>query len=213
MTKTLLCFGDSNTHGTMPMPELGALGRYARPHRWTTRLADLLPRWEVIAEGHPGRTTLHDDPVEGAHRNGLTVLPSILESHRPIDAVVLMLGTNDLKYRFSVNAFDIALSLERLVQVIRASGCGIMGGAPQVLVVAPPQIEERGCLAPIFEGGAAKSRALGREIGAMAKRNGLAFLDLDPLIKVSPLDGIHYEAEANAVIAAAVADAVTAHFS
>ena len=76
----------------------------ARDERWAGRLARLLPDWEVIAEGHPGRTTVHDDPVEGAHRNGLTVLPALLESHRPVDVVLVMLGTNDLKERFSVNA-------------------------------------------------------------------------------------------------------------
>lgn len=213
MTKTLLCFGDSNTHGTMPMASLDALGRFSKAHRWTTLLAEALPNWDVIDEGHPGRTTLHDDPIEGAHRNGLTVLPSILESHRPIDAVVLTLGTNDLKYRFSVNTFDIALSVEKLVHVIRASGCGPMGNAPQVLVVAPPKIREVGCLAPIFAGGEAKSQTLGAEIGAMAARNGLPFVDLDQVIEVSPVDGIHYEAEANPKIAAAIAQAVKTHFS
>ena len=97
MTRTLLCYGDSNTHGTMPMPDLGFQGRYSRDERWSGRLQRLLPDWEVIAEGHPGRTTVHDDPVEGAHRNGLTVLPALLETHRPVDAVLLKLGTNDLK--------------------------------------------------------------------------------------------------------------------
>ncbi|WP_112312567.1 GDSL-type esterase/lipase family protein [Pseudogemmobacter bohemicus] len=212
MTKTLLLYGDSNTHGTMPMHELGAMGRFAHRHRWTSLLAAELDGWEVIPEGHPGRTTLHDDPIEGAHRNGLTVLPSILESHRPIDVVLLMLGTNDLKERFSVNAGDIALSLERLVRVIRASGCGPMGGAPAVLLIAPPPIRETGPLAKIFAGGAAKSRHLGQEIGAVAARNGLPFIDLTDEIDVSPVDGIHYEAEAAPIIAGLVAAAIRAHF-
>ncbi len=212
MTKTVLIYGDSNTHGTMPMPEPGAMGRFAHRHRWTSLLAAELSGWEVIPEGHPGRTTLHDDPIEGAHRNGLTVLPAILESHRPIDVVVLMLGTNDLKERFSVNAGDIALSLERLVRVIRASGAGPMGGAPGVVLIAPPPIRETGSLAQIFAGGAAKSLQLGREIGAVAARHGLPFIDLAGEIEVSPVDGIHYEAEAAPVIAGLVAAAIRAHF-
>lgn len=213
MTRTLLCYGDSNTHGTMPMHDLAGMGRFARRHRWTTLLAEALPDWEVIAEGHPGRTTLHDDPVEGPHRNGLRVLPAILESHRPVDAVLLMLGTNDLKERFSVNAGDIALSLERLVREIRASGAGPMGGAPGVLVVAPPPIAEVGCLAEIFAGGAAKSRALGARIGEMAARNGLPFIDAGTLIAVSPVDGIHYDPDAGPLLAQAFAAAVRRHFS
>ena len=213
MTRTLLCYGDSNTHGTMPMPDLGFQGRYSRDERWTGRLQRLLPDWEVIAEGHPGRTTVHDDPVEGAHRNGLTVLPALLETHRPVDAVLLMLGTNDLKQRFSVNAMDIALSLERLVRVIRASAAGPSGAAPGILVVAPPPIEEVGCLAEMFAGGAAKSRQLAPRIAAMAERNGLPWLDAGAMIKVSPIDGIHYGPEANPVLAEAFAAAIRRHFA
>lgn len=212
MTRTILLFGDSNTHGTMPMPDLGFGGRFDRDDRWAGRLAKLLPDWEVIAEGHPGRTTVHDDPVEGAHRNGLTVLPALLESHKPLDVVLMMLGTNDLKERFSVNACDIALSLERLVRLILASGTGPANGAPGVLLVAPPPIIEVGCLAGMFAGGAAKSRALPAEIKAAAARVGVPFLGAGQVVKVSPVDGIHYDAEANPLLAEAFATAIRAHF-
>ncbi len=212
MTRTVLLFGDSNTHGTMPMPDLGFGGRFDREERWAGRLARLLPDWEVIAEGHPGRTTVHDDPVEGAHRNGLTVLPALLESHKPLDLVLVMLGTNDLKERFSVNSGDIAHSLERLARMIRASDCGPGGAGPQVLLVAPPPIIEVGCLAGMFAGGAAKSQALAAEIEAAAKRAGVAFLDAGKVVKVSPIDGIHYGPEANPALAEAFAEAIRAHF-
>jgi lysophospholipase L1-like esterase len=212
MARTVLLFGDSNTHGTMPMPDLGFSGRFDRHERWAGRLAKLLPDWDVIAEGHPGRTTVHDDPIEGAHRNGLTVLPALLESHRPLDLVVIMLGTNDLKERFSVNACDVALSLERLARVILASGAGPGNGAPGVLLVAPPPIIEVGCLAGMFAGGAAKSVALAGEIAAAAKRVGVPFLDAGTVVKVSAVDGIHYDAEANPALAEAFAAAIRAHF-
>lgn len=210
--RTILLFGDSNTHGTTPVLDLGASDRFPREERWATRLAGLLPDWEVIAEGHPGRTTVHDDPIEGAHRNGLTVLPSLLESHQPIDVVLIMLGTNDLKERFSVNAGDIALSLERLVRVIKASGAGPDGAAPGVLLVAPPPIVEVGCLASVFAGGAAKSRALAAEVAAAARRSGVPFLDAGQAVEVSPIDGIHYGPEANAPLAKAFAAAIRQHF-
>ncbi len=211
-TRTLLLFGDSNTHGTIPMADLSDDGRFDRQERWAGRLQRLLPDWEVIAEGHPGRTTLHDDPVEGPHRNGLRVLPALLESHRPLDAVLIMLGTNDLKERFSVNAGDIALSVERLVAEIRASGAGPAGGVPGILIVSPPPIEEVGCLAGIFAGGAAKSHRLAARLEEMAARNGLPFLNAGTLVKVSPVDGIHYDADANPVLAEAFASAIRRHF-
>ncbi|MDQ2065994.1 SGNH/GDSL hydrolase family protein [Xinfangfangia sp. CPCC 101601] len=210
--RTVLLFGDSNTHGTKPMHALSDLGRYDRSERWAGLLQGLLPQWHVIEEGHPGRTTLHDDPIEGPHRNGLKVLPALLDSHRPLDLVVIMLGTNDLKERFSVNAGDIALSVGRLVQEIRGSVAGPEGTAPQVLVIAPPPIIETGCLAEIFAGGAAKSHQLAKRMQAMAAREGVAFLDAGNLVEVSPIDGIHYGPEANPVLAEAIAEAITRHF-
>jgi lysophospholipase L1-like esterase len=212
MTRTLLCYGDSNTHGTMPMHTLDELGRFDRSTRWTGQLARLLPDWHVIEEGQPGRTTVHDDPIEGAHRNGLTVLPAILESHRAIDAVILMLGTNDLKGRFSLNATDIALSLEKLVLVIKASLAGPNLTPPAVLLVAPPPIREIGPIGEIFWGGEAKSRTLGARIAVSAWRVGVPFLDAGHLIKVSHIDGIHYDEAEQGILARAFAGAVEDHF-
>jgi len=212
MPRTILCYGDSNTHGTMPMPDLGSMGRYDRQTRWPGQLAALLPDWQVIEEGLPGRTTVHDDPIEGAHRNGLAVLPAILESHRPIDVVILMLGTNDLKQRFSVNALDIALSLEKLVLAIRGSGCGPDGAAPGVILVAPPPILEVQDLGVMFAGGQAKSHDLGPRLAALARALEVPFVDAGSLIGVSEIDGIHYDEPAMAALAQAFAQAVTDHF-
>ncbi len=213
MTRTLLCYGDSNTHGTQPMAAWDDRARFGRDMRWPGLLARALaPDWEVIAEGHPGRTTVHNDPIEGPHRNGLRILPAILETHYPIDAVLLMLGTNDLKGRFSVNATDIALSLENLIAVVRASGVGPHGTAPAVMLVAPPPILEIGCLAEIFAGGAVKSQGLGARAEAVAVRAGVPFVDAGALISVSDIDGIHYSAESHAALAVALCAAVRRHF-
>ncbi len=213
MTRTVLCFGDSNTHGTPPVPNLGASGRYDRTTRWPALMsAHLGAAWHVIEEGHPGRTTVHDDPIEGAHRNGLTVLPSMLESHKPIDVVILMLGTNDLKGRFSVNATDIALSLERLIGVIGAFACGPNGTNPGILLVSPPPIIETGCLAEMFQGGQAKSHGLATAIAAAATRANVAFLDAGAHIAVSPIDGIHYDKAAHATLALVLTRTVTENF-
>ncbi len=101
--KTILCFGDSNTHGTRALQYPGDARRHPRDARWPNVLASQLGAgYEVIAEGHPGRTTVWADPIEGEHKSGVAMLPALLETHRPIDLVIIMLGTNDLKVRFSV---------------------------------------------------------------------------------------------------------------
>ena len=93
--KTIVCFGDSNTHGTCPMRDLDDVGRFDAQTRWPGVMAAALGAgWQVIEEGHPGRTTVHDDPLEGRHKNGMPALLVALETHRPIDLVIIMLGTN-----------------------------------------------------------------------------------------------------------------------
>lgn len=201
MSATILCFGDSNTHGTAPLTAWGERGRYAHALRWTTHLAAALPGATVIAEGHPGRTSVHDDPIEGAHKNGLTVLPALLETHRTIDLVITMLGTNDCKARFSVTPLDIARSVDRLMGVIDASGCGPGGGAPAQIVVAPAPIVETGLLCGIFAGGAEKSRALAPLLAEVAAARGAGFLDAAPEARVSDTDGIHLTEAAHAALA------------
>jgi len=94
----ILCFGDSNTHGSIPMRDRDDSRRFGPDERWPGVLRNELGAgWTVIEEGLPGRTTLHDDPIEGVYKNGLWYLRACLESHRPIDLMTLMLGTNDLK--------------------------------------------------------------------------------------------------------------------
>lgn len=214
MTKTLLCYGDSNTHGTVALQELGVFHRFDRATRWPGIVASRLGSdWHVIEEGQPGRTTVHDDPIEGAHRNGLTVLPSILESHRPIDLVVLMLGTNDLKPRFSVPARDISLSIERLIGVIQNSACGPDSGAPTVLLVAPVPIKEAGVMKEIFEGGTAKAEELSVLYQLVADKMGCLFVDAGTVTQTDPVDGIHLTKEAHLAIADLIHTKIEREFS
>lgn len=207
--RVVLAYGDSNTHGTAPMGTLEESGRFGPSERWPgVMAAELGGGWRVVEEGLPGRTTVHPDPIEGVHKNGIALLPAALESHRPIDLVVLMLGTNDMKQRFAVSPLDTAEAVSRLLHLIRHSYMGPAGGQPRTLLVAPPPIEEVGCLAGLFGGGAAKSRALAGEYAPVAARHGAAFLDAGGVIAVSPLDGVHYDAAAHAALGRAVAAAV-----
>ena len=203
---TILCFGDSNTHGTRAMEDINSTGRFPKDQRWPSILAERLgPRCEVIAEGHPGRNAACDDPVEGAHKNGLTVLPALLETHRPVDLLIIMLGTNDLKARFRLPALDIALALERLAHVTKQVGIAADGKPTRLLFVAPVPIEETGYLAEMFAGGAAKSRALPAHLKAIAARQNADFLDLAGVTKVDPVDGIHLTEEGQAAVGQAIA--------
>lgn len=200
----ILCYGDSNTHGTLPMENLGVQGRHPPGLRWPDVMAATVgPDYRVIDEGLPGRTTVHDDVIEGGMRNGLTVLPAVLHSHRPIDLMVLMLGTNDLKHRFPVTAYEITRSLERLVLATRAEGV-----VEDILLVAPVPVRECGSLAEVFAGAEARQRGLTGMIADCAERLGCGFFDAGSVAEVSPLDGVHFGADEHKALGQAMAKAV-----
>ena len=148
----------------------------------------------MLAEGLNGRTTVHDDPIE-PYRCGADALPPCLMTHAPVDLVILSLGCNDLKKRFSVSAFDIAEGAGRLIFLARAYGEGPDGRPPKILLVAPPPVARLTAFAEMFEGSTDKSRLLGERFRAVADREGVAFLDAGNVIRCSDLDGIHYEAD------------------
>jgi lysophospholipase L1-like esterase len=200
----ILCFGDSNTWGYIPF----TAERYPREVRWTRVMAGQLGSgFHVIEEGQNGRTTVWDDPIEG-DKSGLRYLPACLESHKPLDLVILMLGTNDLKARFSLTALDISLGVERLVQVILQSDCGVGGHPPAVLLVAPPPVLPQGDLAEMFLGAQEKSVKLAERYASVAQRCGCAFLDVGQVISVDPADGIHYSPQAHNALGNAMANCV-----
>ena len=211
----VLCYGDSNTHGTMPLPEGAARGRYGRDQRWPgVAEASLGGDWRLIEEGLPGRTTCRVDPYARAERDGLALLPAILETHRPLDAAVLMLGTNDTKARFPATGRDIGLGVERLGRtVLDISGdaaSGPDGAAPRLLIVAPPPLPEDGPFATDEPGAAALSREAAVAIREAATRLGAAFLDAGEHAAFSRIDGVHLDAAGHASLGAAVAEALRA---
>jgi lysophospholipase L1-like esterase len=198
--KTVLCYGDSNTWGVDEVTG----GRLPRVRRWPGILAaDVADEAEVIEAGLPGRTTVFDDPVL-ENRNGRTQFLPVLESHAPIDLVVIMLGTNDLKARFALRASDIAEGVGALVRMARRSACGPDGGAPEVLLLAPPPIDPTGPHADLFAGGAEKSRQLAGYFEYQARRCGCGFLDTGTVTGVGNPDGFHLDSDDHAALGKAL---------
>lgn len=129
--KSILCFGDSNTYGVNPETS----GRFSREERWTGRLQELLGSdYYVIEEGYSGRTTCFADESD-PFRSGIKVLDFVLKTHKPVDLVVLMLGTNDFKTQFNMTAKVSGHALKKLVEKILPSGS-------QVLIVSPIMLAE-----------------------------------------------------------------------
>ena len=209
MAKTVLCFGDSNTHGTVPMTSMTDIRRFPHDIRWPSVMANALGSdWKVICEGHPGRTTVHDDPIEGHHKNASRALLVLLESHRPVDLLVMMLGTNDLKARFNVGAVEIAQGVEKLVHLIRTTQTGPSQTAPGILIITPPPIRDAGPLMEIFEGGVGKSRRFAETFATMGKRAGVPVFNAATACAMSESEGIHMDEVAHQALGLAVAKEV-----
>ncbi|MEP5200715.1 MAG: GDSL-type esterase/lipase family protein, partial [Paracoccaceae bacterium] len=190
--------------GTAPMRDLEDSPILARGDRWGDQMASILGSdFEVIVEGLPGRTTVFDDPVEGEHLNGLRVLPAILHSHKPIDLLIIALGTNDQKQKFGLGAIDIALGVTRLIREAHASGV-----VAKSLAICPPPLEICGELGDIFQGGPERAADLPRLMERSVKRDGAAFFNAGQHICVDPLDGVHWNEEAHATLAREVAKLV-----
>jgi lysophospholipase L1-like esterase len=202
--KTILCYGDSNTRGYIP--DTGE--RFSRDVRWTGVLRrELGDGYEIIEEGLNGRTTVWDDPIEG-YKNGKTYLIPCLDSHRPIDLVVMMLGTNELKKRFSLSAYDIAEGVRVLVDIVQKSEAGPDGGPPRLLLMAPPPVAKLTDFAEMFEGAEAKSRRFAEHYRRIAEEQGCEFFDTSGVIISSDIDGVHFEAGEHQKLGKAVANLV-----
>ena len=222
--KTILCYGDSNTYGYDPKTGM----RYPKAIRWTGHLQDVLDSkctvasnpgapdsasdsFVVIEEGCNGRTTVTDDPVEG-WKNGLDYLKPCLNSHKPVDIVILMLGTNDLKEIFHLTAKEIAANAGILVDTIKEFTKEKQGFVPKIILVSPPLIGEdmpnsvfnRSFAPRAIE----ESKLFAPNYKAVSDEKGCIFFDAAAVISPSKEDSLHLTEDAHQTLAEKLAEVV-----
>jgi lysophospholipase L1-like esterase len=214
--KRIMGYGDSNTWGFIPV-ESGSTTRYPADVRWPGILKTALGQnYEVIEEGLSARTTDIPDPtlphISGAGLDGSAYLSSALATHQPLDLIVIMLGTNDVKKMFDRSPYRIALGMGKLIDVVAQTkgGVGTSYPTPRVLVLAPPPLgklfpEAR---AERFAGGVEKTKAIPGYYEAVAKAAGAEFLDVGTLTTTDGIDGVHLSPEAHKAIGVGVAERV-----
>ncbi len=177
----VLAYGDSITWGFIPSgPQRGT--RFAANVRWTGVLQNLgKDSLEVIEEGYNGRTTVLDDP-DDEHRNGMKTLEPCLRAHQPIDWVVLALGTNDLKEKFSPTPEKIAEHMRLLILKVKEVARNGVGAAPKIIMVTPAFSTQH---------------VLAQAYAKVAQEENVMCLDITQIISPSQADGVHWEADAN----------------
>lgn len=199
---TVLCYGDSNTYGFKP----NRISRYAADERWPGVLRKQLgDGYYVIEEGLNGRTTdlPHHNPLK-ANRNGLDYFKACIESHMPLDIIIIMLGTNDLKTVYNRSAEDIARALKQYQEYVKVYCDNGTTPMPRIIFVSPAYVDDT---APKFyssmptqkiydETSVQKSHELAAAIRAMASETGCEFFDAAPITKVGQ-DGLHLDLESH----------------
>lgn len=205
--KYILCYGDSNTWGCVPEK----FTRYDFNDRWPGAMKNLLGEdYHIYENALNGRTTVFEDPIEEG-RNGRANFEVTLMQNAPIDLLIIMLGTNDVKNRFVKDPWDIGWGLDLLIAHAKKSTCGKFAKAPEILISAPihlnsdwgstlhntvfspESIQKSEQLAPIYE--------------VIAQRNGCHFLDASQFAYACG-DGVHMTKESHAVLAKAMAEKV-----
>ena len=209
--KNVMIFGDSNTWGWDPSNDLvEVIKRWPDDVRWAGVMQkELGDDYKVIPEGLNGRTTVWDDPIE-EYRCGKDHIIPLLDSHAPLDLVIIMIGTNDLKVRYSVSAQDIANGAGLILDNTLAQVGAFSPAGPKVLFIAPPPLGpvEDGLFNIMFAGNRKKSEEMTGQYKNVAESRGVFFFDASTVAKASDTDGLHMEKESHAALGLAIAKEV-----
>lgn len=204
--RRIVCFGDSNTYGQSPIDG----SRYGKDVRWPGVLDNLLgDGFEVVNEGKSGRTIAFDDPyIEEC--NGLKDIGSCLDRNDPIDLLIIMLGTNDLKVYFESTPEIIADNLRNMCGVVRERTDA------KILLVSPMLLGDQIEFSPLhLEFGREQvdySFELAPQIEKVAEQTGSEFIDLAVVAMSSDVDCLHLMPEEHAKVAQAMQEKVLSVF-
>ena len=207
-TKTILCYGDSNTYGYSPIDGT----RHPRESRWPGILQGLLgEEYTVIEEGCNGRTTVIVDEQE-PWKCGKTSLQACLNSHKPVDLLIIMLGTNDMKKQYHAHAAGIAAGAEELVRISKTFLKIKQDYPPEILLVAPPVLRAGISRSPFRESFSEDAVKVSEQLAPLyeeaAQKTGCHFLNAGDIVESSREDCLHLTSAEHGKLAAAIAGLV-----
>lgn len=188
MKKRILCFGDSNTWGYIPVTKQ----RYEELERWPGILAEKLgDTYAVIEEGMNGRTTAFTDRIKPDVCALDYIYPCLL-SQFPLDYIIVMLGTNDTKDRYHVRAEEIALGMTEVILRLK-DVCMRKEQRPQILIMSPPMMHFQHDWMEFSEASVEKLSRLHREYQQIAQVQKCEYLNAAEVVGNDGVgsDGIH----------------------
>ncbi len=189
----ILCIGDSNTWGYNPE------NRMRHERRWTKILAEMMPEEEIIEEGLCGRTLVSMEHGK-RERCGIDSLKMILATHKPVDMVIVMLGSNDLKRNFQCGANYIAGAVCEYIKIINNPYNWEKFYVPKLLVISPVLlreeiVEKEGVYGEFDENSLIQSKHLAEAIESACNAYSVEFMDAAQYAEASLIDCLHMDAE------------------
>jgi len=199
--KRILCYGDSNTHGIIPLTE----ERYPENMRWTGLLQSKLGLgYEIVEEGMSART-LDINDGEADSRNGKKYIIPCLKSQNPLELVVVMLGTCNLKERYDQTPEQVSREADTLTVTIKREAKSKIKHTPPIILISPALVDEGiKDVKGKYLGAEGKSKQLGRLYEEVARKNSCEFLDAANIVTPSKRDGLHLDPQDHQKLAEAV---------
>ncbi len=198
MKKRIVCFGDSNTWGLDSVEKR----RFDEDTRWTKiveKNLNIKMNVEIIEEGLNGRTSVLNDPLKEGLNGIEYIYPSIL-TNSPIDILVIMLGTNDSKERYSMTSYDIASGIIRLANKAKDTLNSLIERdktKAKILIIAPARIKSSykhvDSINSFGENADKKTKDLPEILEKLSKENNFYFLNADEKVKVGDNDYVHLD--------------------
>lgn len=200
----VVCFGDSNTWGYNPVDGT----RYDERTRWP-KLIEQYGDYEVIEEGLNGRTISFEDPLN-PNRCGQKILRMVLETHKPFDVLVIMLGTNDMIEMHHCDSMSIATGIRNLIHITKNPFLWEDYPMPEILVVAPllfhPCMENVPDMITYYGTDSfQKARELPNYMKDFCDQYGCHFMNAADYADASSIDGVHLDEEGHAALAKGIA--------
>jgi len=189
---------------------LASIERYTDDERWAGVMQAILgSEYKVIPEGLNGRTTVWDDPIE-EFRCGKHHLIPLLDTHDPLDLVIIFMGSNDFKSRYALTAEDVAFGVNQLIVKTMDHVSCFKDGEPKILLITPPPT---GPLAGsifeyMFKGSEETSKHLAKHFATVAGWYGIPVIDAGQYVASSQHDGIHLDLDAHQKLGEVVAEEV-----
>lgn len=199
--KRILCFGDSNTWGYIPNSKHN---RYSPSIRWTGILQNLLgSSYEIIEEGLNSRGILNGDNRPGKEgRNAMDYIIPCLDTQDPLDYVIVLLGTNELKAELNLSPEEIGENLKTLLNVIYQRPSQFKEEKPKLILINPPVLNENteySLRGDKYKGATEKSLSLGLVFEKIANDIGITFVNIQNQLKTGE-DGVHMLPEAHEIL-------------